>query len=85
MKSFVYVLKSLKDNRQYIGSTINVDKRLAQHNNGSVKSTKHRLPFIIKYVIEYDDIKKAAEMEKKFKRSHDALLKELKQRGIAQR
>lgn len=84
MKGFVYILKSLKDNKQYIGSAIDVQKRLKEHNQGYVNSTKNRKPFVLKYSLEYETIAKASEMEKKFKRSHDALNRELKARGMAQ-
>ena len=84
MKGFVYILRSLKDNNQYIGSTIDVQKRFKEHNIGFVKSTKIRRPFVIKYILQYESIKKAAEMEKKFKRSHGALNRELKLRGVVQ-
>ncbi|MCL4359884.1 GIY-YIG nuclease family protein [Patescibacteria group bacterium] len=40
----VYVLRSLKDGKKYIGSTIHVVKRLQQHNKGQVPSTKFRRP-----------------------------------------
>lgn len=42
---FVYLLKSLKDQKYYIGQTNNVDKRLAIHNLGKVQSTKSSRPF----------------------------------------
>ena len=42
---FVYLLKSLKDNKYYIGQTNNIDKRLSLHNLGKVQSTKSRRPF----------------------------------------
>lgn len=84
MKGFVYILKSLKDNKQYIGSTVNVEKRIREHNNGFVKSTKNRRPLVLKYILEYRTIEEAAGMEKRFKRSHDVLARDLKIRGIAQ-
>lgn len=43
----VYLLKSLKDNNYYIGQTNNVEKRLEMHNQGKVRSTKSRTPFIL--------------------------------------
>ena len=42
---FVYLLKSLKDNKYYIGHSNNPDKRLIIHNSGRVQSTKFRRPF----------------------------------------
>jgi putative endonuclease len=46
---FVYVLRSLKDKKYYVGYTDNLDARLEQHNSGKVTSTKYRIPFIIVY------------------------------------
>ncbi|MFH0891144.1 MAG: GIY-YIG nuclease family protein [Candidatus Falkowbacteria bacterium] len=43
----VYLLKSQKDNKYYIGQTQDIDKRLEMHNSGCVKSTKSRIPFIL--------------------------------------
>ena len=44
---FVYILKSLKDSGYYIGQTENLDDRIKKHNNGQVKSTRSRIPFIL--------------------------------------
>ena len=50
MKSyFVYVLKSKHDGNLYTGFTSDLDNRLAEHNNGKVNSTKHRIPLEIVY------------------------------------
>lgn len=84
MKGFVYILISLKDNKQYIGSSINPTKRLHQHNQGNVISTRNRRPFELKYIIEFENIAIATNMERKFKRSHDALKREVSKRGIIQ-
>jgi putative endonuclease len=45
----VYILKSLKDFKRYVGSTDDVSKRLAEHNSGKVRSTKSRRPFELVY------------------------------------
>jgi len=42
---YVYVLKSLKDGKLYIGKTDDLPKRLEAHNAGKVVSTKSRRPF----------------------------------------
>jgi len=44
MTYFVYVLQSKKDNNYYIGQTNDIEKRLSQHFNGHVLSTKNRRP-----------------------------------------
>lgn len=46
---YVYVLKSKKDGKRYVGFTHNLAKRFEQHNDGEVESTRHRGPFEIIY------------------------------------
>jgi len=46
---YVYILKSLKDENLYIGSTNDLRRRLSEHNNGLNLSTKARRPFEIRY------------------------------------
>lgn len=41
---YVYMLLSLKDQNFYIGYTKDLIKRIKQHNNGEVNSTKKRKP-----------------------------------------
>ncbi|NJM16215.1 MAG: GIY-YIG nuclease family protein [Bacteroidales bacterium] len=45
------MLKSLKDQKHYIGSTGNVENRLAFHNAARQRSTKHRVPFVLVYLV----------------------------------
>jgi putative endonuclease len=49
MYYYVYVLRSLKDNNNYVGYTENLKKRLVEHNSGKVKSTKNRMPLELIY------------------------------------
>jgi Predicted endonuclease containing a URI domain len=46
---FVYVLRSKKDKKFYVGYTINLRKRVDLHNAGLVTSTKNRKPFELVY------------------------------------
>lgn len=48
-KFYVYVLQSKKDNNFYIGYTENLKRRMEEHSNGLVTSTKYRRPFILVY------------------------------------
>jgi putative endonuclease len=41
MSYYVYILKSLKDGRYYIGSTSDVMARLKFHNSGLQRSTRY--------------------------------------------
>jgi len=46
---YVYVLQSEKDKRFYVGYTNDLRKRLRQHNEGKVNSTKDRTPLRLVY------------------------------------
>jgi len=41
---YVYILKSLKDGKIYTGFSSNLKRRLSEHTQGIVKSTKNRRP-----------------------------------------
>lgn len=64
---YVYVLKSKKDDNQYIGCTESLENRLNYHNSGKVKSTKSRVPFEILYFEPYDDKYEAFRKERYYK------------------
>jgi putative endonuclease len=64
---FVYVLKSQKDHKFYIGQTNNILSRICRHNEGRVKSTKHRIPFILVYSEKYTTRNEAMAREKYLK------------------
>ncbi|MBK7883692.1 MAG: GIY-YIG nuclease family protein [Chitinophagaceae bacterium] len=67
MSYFVYILKSLKDNKYYIGSTSDVSSRLIYHNKGLQRSTKHRIPFVLVLFEEFSDKASALKREKQIK------------------
>jgi len=46
---YVYVLKSEKDNNNYVGYTKDLKERLTEHNDGKVNSTKYRTPLKLIY------------------------------------
>jgi putative endonuclease len=49
---YVYILKSLKDYRHYIGYTADLGKRLLEHNRGKSVSVRNRGPFELLYAEE---------------------------------
>jgi putative endonuclease len=67
MNYFVYILRSLKDHKYYIGSTSDVDARLLYHNSGRQKSTKWRIPFELVYSERLPDKSSALIREKQIK------------------
>ena len=64
---FVYILKSQKIDRNYIGQTKNITKRIYLHNSGQVKSTKGYAPWKIVCIIEKTTRSEAMILEKKLK------------------
>ncbi|MFA4880330.1 MAG: GIY-YIG nuclease family protein [Candidatus Doudnabacteria bacterium] len=78
---YVYVLKSKKDKKFYIGFTPDLRLRLQKHNNGKVTSTSYRRPLELIYYEAYKDQKTAIRREKQLKsgKAHMALKKWLTQ------
>jgi putative endonuclease len=67
--SYVYVLKSLRNNKRYIGSTdLLPEERLKEHNYGSNKFTKGNGPFKLIYQEKHLD-KTAARKRENFLKS----------------
>ena len=64
---FVYVIKSIKTNRSYIGHTSNLNKRLKEHNSGKTKSTKGYLPWKLLFFEEYPSRSEAIKRERYLK------------------
>jgi putative endonuclease len=65
---FVYILQSQLNSKYYIGSTINVEKRFSEHQNGFVKSTKNIRLLELKFYKKYDSITYARKIEYKLKK-----------------
>ena len=63
----VYVLKSEKDNKLYYGFTDNLERRIKEHNNKEVASTKFRVPFELIYFENVVNIVEARKRERYFK------------------
>ena len=82
---YVYILKSLKDKKLYIGYSANLKTRFSEHNRGNVDSTKHRRPLELIYYEAYKNELDAKNREKSFKKSgsvYNGLIKRIK-RSIA--
>lgn len=66
----VYILKSLKNGSYYVGSTINIENRLIQHNSGKSRYTSLIRPLELVFSQNYDSLVMARRIEfrlKKFK------------------
>lgn len=50
---YVYILHSEQDNKLYTGYTNNIKRRMTEHNEGKVESTKNRRPLKLIYYEAY--------------------------------
>lgn len=78
---YLYVLKSKVDNKLYIGSTNNLKRRFAKHNNKLSPATRNRAPFILIYYEAYVSKKDAIAREinlKKFNNTYKRLKERIK-------
>lgn len=68
MPYFVYLIRSLEDERQkYVGITTDLDQRLKEHNSGQSKHTSKYLPWECVVSMNFNDKYKAYEFEKYLK------------------
>ena len=79
---YVYVLRSEIDGNKYIGVTMDITRRLGEHNSGKNTSTKYRRPFKLDFYFSFESKYEAFEAERKFKRSHGALERARQKFGI---
>ncbi len=73
---YVYILQSLKNNRYYIGSTNNAERRLAEHNAGINISTKPYRPWKIVFCQSFESKDTAHKAELKLKKYKSKLILE---------
>jgi len=64
---FVYVLKSKRTHKRYVGITNNLGRRLKEHNGGNCRSTKAGAPWKLIYKEIFDSHEEARKREKFFK------------------
>ena len=78
---YVYLLKSDLTNTKYIGCTGDLKKRLTEHNEGKVNSTKNKIPWKLIYYEAFKKKYDAFNREKELKNDYTKkrhLLKRLK-------
>jgi len=67
-KPGVYILRSVKNGRYYVGSTNDVCRRFDEHNSGKVSYTRNTRPWILMVFIQCENIKEAQSSEYKLKK-----------------
>jgi putative endonuclease len=61
---YVYVLRSQKADRFYVGMTSDLDRRIKEHNCGHTKSTRGFIPWIVFFSEECKDYEEGRKREK---------------------
>jgi putative endonuclease len=68
MTGFIYIAKSEKSNRYYIGSTNCPERRILEHNAGKTESLRGHIPVKIVFQQEYPSLIDARRMELRLKK-----------------
>ena len=63
----VFVLRSEKTGRFYVGSAADVEKRLQRHNRGDAKSTRHGVPWAVLHTESFVTRSEALHRERYYK------------------
>ncbi len=81
--SFVYILENEKG-EFYIGSTINLERRIKQHLQGNTRTTKKMGKFKVVFSQEYENLKNARKVEYKLKKlkRHDYIARIIREGSI---
>ena len=64
---FAYALRSGSDGGFYVGMTSDIERRVKEHNSGSNRSTRSRVPFTLFYSEQCASPREAREREKYLK------------------
>ncbi len=77
--SYVYLLRSTKTGRLYLGWTTDLRRRLCEHNDGMSRATRGRGPYEVVYIEAYRHREEAVAREQSLKK-HPNVFKQLKTR-----
>jgi putative endonuclease len=65
--AFIYILLNEQLGKTYIGSTVDLQRRLMEHNSGYCQYTKKYIPWVLFYTEEYATLLEARKREKYLK------------------
>jgi len=71
---WVYILQSLSTGRFYVGSTVDLERRLAEHQRGHSPATRGRGPWRLVYQESFPSLIEARRRELQLKRCKSAKL-----------
>jgi len=66
---YVYILKSRKDGSRYIGVTVDLRRRIQEHNSGNSRYSSTKRPYGIKWYCVFVSKQKAYDFEQYLKSS----------------
>jgi putative endonuclease len=64
---YIYILKSKKSGSYYKGQTVNLERRIREHNNGEEKSTSRYVPWVLVWHTIVGSRSEALALEQKLK------------------
>lgn len=64
---FVYIIRSVEHKILYVGSTNDLQRRIAEHNRGACRSTKPYFPYVLISYIATQSEQQARRLERYFK------------------
>ncbi|OGW66499.1 MAG: hypothetical protein A3H49_03545 [Nitrospirae bacterium RIFCSPLOWO2_02_FULL_62_14] len=64
---YVYILLNEAKTRTYTGVSDDIEKRLKEHNEGKVKSSRHYRPYRVIYTEEFQTLSEARQKERFYK------------------
>jgi putative endonuclease len=68
MEGYLYILKSDRNGRYYIGSTSDLERRVKEHNRGQTKSTAKLAPWKLMFSKLFPDVIVAMQFERRLKK-----------------
>jgi putative endonuclease len=77
IKIFTYLIKSTRSESYHIGISKNVEKRIAEHNSGKLKTTSKNKPYTLVYKKEHESYEEARKHEKWLKKKNRKYKKSL--------
>lgn len=87
---YFYIIRSLRNNKLYLGQTIDLKARLISHNKGENLATKPNIPYELIFYSAFKNEKDAINCEKYFKttagwkRLHKMLENSLNEKSLLQ-
>lgn len=81
--AFLYILRSQSTGRFYVGSTVDLERRLAEHGRGQTPSTRKRGPWQLVYKEKFSTLQDARQQERRLKawKSHKAVAEFVAEQG----